>query len=380
MSPLVVGPVDLDQNATAPLRPEALGAWIDAVRAASANPSSTHSCGQLARRRLQDARASVAAELGCRPGEVVFTSGATESNHLALHGARQVADAIRPAAGSTARRRLVISSIEHPGLMALGRRLEDDGIPVTWLPVTRDGVVDLDAAAHAIGADVGLVSVMTANNETGVLQPIPELAALAHRAGALLHTDATQALGRVALPIAHADLLTVSAHKIGGPRGVGALVTPGRTTWPAQFDGRQERGRRGGTENLPGIAGFAAALRASVADAAAERPRMARLRDRLENCLVREFGATVIGGSAPRLPNTSCVRFGQRPAEAVLARLDRAGVCASSGSACGSGRSEPSHVLRAMGLAEEDALAAVRFSVGYATTDAELDRDRKSVV
>lgn len=368
-----MAPIDLDHNATTPLRADALSAWIEAARTHTANPSSTHALGQQARRALAAARAAVAQAVGVKPAELVFTSGATESNHLAVAGALALAEHRPLEPGRPVRRRLVISAIEHPGLVALGNRLQREGTPVTWLPALADGRIDLAAARAAVGEDVALVSVMTANNETGVLQPVAELAALAHAAGALLHTDATQALGRMALPET-ADLVTLSAHKIGGPRGVGALLVRGGAAWPAVFDGRQERARRGGTENLPGIAGFAAALAAAVADAPTERARMAHLRDRLERHLVAALGAEVIGGGAPRLPNTSCVRFGAVPAEAVLARLDRAGVCASSGAACGSGRSEPSHVLRAMGLGDAEASAGVRFSLGHLTTEADIDR------
>jgi cysteine desulfurase len=369
-----MNPIDLDHNATTPLRADALSAWIEAARTHTANPSSMHAPGQQARRALATARAAVAQAVGVKPAEVVFTSGATESNHLAVSGALALAEHRPLEPGQPVRRRLLLSTLEHPGLIALGQRLQREGTPVTWLPATADGRIDLAAARAAVGEDVALVSVMTANNETGVIQPVAELAAIAHAAGALLHTDATQALGRMALPVDSADLVTLSAHKVGGPRGVGALLVRSRSAWPAVFDGRQERARRGGTENLPGIAGFAAALQAAVADATTERARLAHLRDRLERHLVATLGALVVGAGAPRLPNTSCVRFGSVPAEAVLGRLDRAGVCASSGAACGSGRSEPSHVLLAMGLGEAEASAGVRFSLGHNSSETDIDR------
>ncbi|MBL8359950.1 MAG: cysteine desulfurase [Rubrivivax sp.] len=374
MSSATLPPVYLDWNATAPVLPEAVAEMLDVMQHAWANPSSTHAPGQAARRVLADARARVAAFLGARAAEVVFTSGATEANHLAVRGTLAAA---REAGGAHgARRRLVLSAVEHPGLMALAAQLRREGTPVDLIPVDRQGRLDLDAAHALIGDDVALVSVMGANNETGVLMPCAELAALTHARGAPLHVDATQLAGKSMLSFAQtgADLMSVSAHKIGGPRGVGALlVRQGQALVPL-LAGRQERHRRGGTENLPGIAGYAAACGRTAATLADDLAAMAQLRQRLERGLCARLpGTVVLGGLASRLPNTVCVSFGGLDADAVLTRLERAGVVASSGAACSAGGTQPSHVLLAMGLDEHAARSGVRFSIGRDTQAAQID-------
>lgn len=353
-------PVYLDCNATTPPAPEVVAEMLDALHVSWANPSSMHAPGQAARRLLADARARVASFLGCQAAELIFTSGATEANHTAVLGTRV-----------PGRRRLVFSSVEHPGLLALARRLSDEGRPVDLIPVDAQGRLDLDAARALIDEDVALVSVMGANNETGVLMPIQELADIAHARGARLHVDATQCAGKSALSFAAsgADLMSVSAHKLGGPKGVGALLLRKGVALTPLIAGRQERQRRGGTENLPGIVGFAAACERAGATLAADIERMTGLRERLEHGLAQAVPALqVYGRAADRLPNTSCVRFGTLDAERVLARLERAGVIASSGAACSAGGTQPSHVLLAMGESALQAKAGVRFSLGPQTT------------
>ncbi|MEK8033376.1 cysteine desulfurase family protein [Ideonella sp. DXS29W] len=360
----------LDHNATTRPAAEVLEEMTECLQQAWANPSSMHEPGQAARRVLSDARARVAQLVGCRGAELVFTSGATEANHMAVLGALAVG-------ATTGRRRLVLSAVEHPGLLALAQRLQAEGTPVDLIPVDGDGRVSIAAASRLIGPDVALVSMMGANNETGVLMPVGELAELAHRAGALLHVDATQLLGKTAhrFDDSGADLWSVSAHKLHGPKGTGALVVRKGLECPALLSGRQERHRRGGTENLPGIVGFAAAAeraaRTLAADVAGLQARQARLEAGLRAALP---GVHIYGEGVARLPNTSCLRFGTLDAEPVLSRLERAGVVASSGAACTAGGTQPSHVLLAMGEGAAQAKAAIRFSLGRDTTDDEIEQ------
>jgi cysteine desulfurase len=363
------GPVYLDHNATTAPAPEVMREMLDALELAWANPSSTHAAGQRARRLLVDARARVAHFLGCQASELVFTSGATEANHMAVLGALRLASAEQPQ-----RRRLLLSAVEHPGLLALGERLRGEGFTVDLLPVDRQGRIDLQAAAALIKSDVALVSVMGANNETGVLMPVGALAELAHAAGALLHVDATQCLGkqRFDFETLGADLASVSAHKLRGPKGVGALLIKKGLALPALFSGRQERQRRGGTENLPGIVGFAAACELAAATLGADIIHMAALHHQLEAGLKTLAGTHIYGEAVPRLPNTCCLRFGTLDSELVLNRLERAGVLASSGAACSAGGTQPSHVLLAMGESAAQARAGIRFSMGPGNTAEEI--------
>ena len=362
-------PVYLDHNATTPLRPEVLADMHDTMVHAWGNPSSVHGPGQAARRVLADARGQVATFLGCQGSELVFTSGATEANHHAVLGAL----AARRGQG---RRRLVLSAVEHPGLLALARRLADEGAPVDRIDVDADGRLDLDAARVLLRDDVALVSVMGANNETGVCMPLPAVAALARACGAWLHVDATQLAGKSRLDFATsgADLMSISAHKFGGPKGVGALLIRKGLTLPSLLSGRQERHRRGGTENLPAIAGFAAACRAAAVTLAQDLFHMQALRLRLEAGLHRALpGLHVYGSAVERLPNTVCLRVGELDAERVLHLLERAGVVASSGAACSAGGTQPSHVLLAMGESPMRARAALRLSLGPGTTTDDID-------
>ncbi len=359
----------LDHNATTRPCAEAVRAMLEALQVAWANPSSTHGPGQQARRLLADSRAKVAALLGCQSAELVFTSGATEANLMALRGA---VAARRP----HGRRRLVVSAVEHPGLLAQARQLAEEGVRVETLRVDAQGRVDLDHARALLDDDVALLSVMAANNETGVRMPIEALAELAHAAGAWLHVDATQQAGKLPLDVAAlgADLLCVSAHKLHGPKGVGALVARKGVGLTPLLPGRQERARRGGTENLPGIAGFGAACERALATLADDARRMAALRERLEAGLRAAVpGLQVHGAQAARLPHVLSVRFGDLAAEPVLARLEREGIVASSGAACSAGGTQPSHVLLAMGESAAHALGGVRFSLGRDTTEAEVD-------
>ena len=365
------GVVYLDHNATTPPAAEVVREMTDVLAHAWANPSSTHAPGQAARRVLVDARARIAASLGAQAQELVFTSGATEANHQAVLGALRA----RRAEG---RSRLVLSAVEHPGLLALAARLRDeDGVPVDILPVDAQGRPDRAALRALVRTDVALVSVMGANNETGVCMPLADLAQAAHGVGAWLHVDATQLVGKAPVDFDRcpAQLMSVSAHKLYGPKGVGALLVRKGLTLPALLSGRQERQRRGGTENLPAIAGFAAACERAIATLASDVERMGRLRDRLEQALQAGLGGVhVYGQGSARLPNTSCLRFGDLPAEQVLARLERAGIVASSGAACSAGGTQPSHVLLAMGATAAHAKGGVRFSLGRDTTGADIEQ------
>jgi len=347
----------LDYNATAPLRPEALAAMAAAL-AETGNASSVHRFGRRARKRVEDAREAVAALVGAASAAVVFTSGGTEANNLALAGA--------------GRERLLVSDIEHDSILAAAPAAER-------IPVGPDGVVRLDALAALLQADrrPALVAVMLANNETGVEQPLAELALLAHAHGALVHADAVQAAGKIRIDFAAlgADLMALSAHKLGGPQGVGALlVRDGLAVSPQLRGGGQERGLRAGTENVAGIAGFGAAA------AAARRglpgyARLAALRGRLEEGIrALSPGTHFFGREGPRLANTACFTMPGVASETQLIALDLAGIGVSAGSACSSGKVRASHVLRAMGASEAEASCAIRVSLGWLTTGEEIER------
>jgi cysteine desulfurase len=361
----------LDHNATTPLAAEATEAMIRVLREPPGNPSSVHLDGQRVKALLDDARASVARLLHASPRELVFTGGGTEANNLAVRG---VADA----AAASGRRHLVASTIEHEAILNTVKALARRGWEVSWLPASADGVVDADTLAALLRDDTALVSVMLANNEVGTLQPVRELAAAAHARGALFHTDAVQAAGKIPVDARAlgVDLLSISAHKFGGPQGVGALwIGAGVTLTPQQTGGRQERSRRAGTENVAGIVGMGAAARVAAAKLASEGPRLATLRDRLESGVLAAVPDTVAHGArAPRVPNTSNIGFGDVDAEALLIALDLEGVAVSTGSACSSGTLESSHVLKAMGVGTRAAQRAIRFSLGATTTADEIDR------
>ena len=366
--------VYLDWNATAPLRPQARAAMLAALDSPG-NPSSVHGEGRAARQLIEQARTQVAQLVGAEPRNVVFTSGGTEANMLALTPAMGTGRDAPP------RDRLLVSAIEHPSVGSGGRFAPG---AVEQVPVTAAGIVDLPALASrlAVLAKEGvrpLVSIMAANNETGVVQPISEAARLVHDAGGLLHVDAVQVAGRMPcdINVLNADLLTVSAHKIGGPKGVGALVrrTEELHLQPLVRGGGQERGARAGTENVAGIAGFGAAAAAAQAGLADEGARMAALRDRLESGLRASSPAVVIfGAGSERLPNTTLFTLPGLKAETAVIAFDLAGVAVSSGAACSSGKVQPSHVLAAMGVSAPQAQGAVRVSLGPTTTEKEIER------
>jgi cysteine desulfurase len=365
----------LDWNATAPLRAEARAAMTAALDIVG-NPSSVHAEGRAARGLIETARAHVAALAGAKPSQVVFTSGATEANVLAL--GPSLRDASH--AGDKRPLRLFVSAIEHPSVLE-GHRFAAADVEV--LPVTAGGIIDLEHLASRLrgAAKAGvrpLVSLMAVNNETGVVQPVAEAAARAREMGGFIHVDAVQAAGRIALSFDELglDLLTVSSHKLGGPQGVGALICSDRIDLRAPLikGGRQERGRRAGTENVAGIAGFGAAAEAAARPDATEPARQKALRDRLEQGL-REIaaGTVVFGANEPRVANAVLFALAGVKAETALIALDLAGVAVSSGSACSSGKVSPSHVLSAMGVPRELANGAVRVSFGRDTVADDIE-------
>jgi cysteine desulfurase len=356
----------LDYNATAPLRPEVREAMLAALDT-HGNPSSVHAEGREARALVECARAKVARLAGAKPENVIFTSGGSEANALAL--AAQTGEAWH----------CYISAVEHPSVLAGGRFYRES---TSRIPVSGDGVIDLEVLAaelakHHLGGWRPFVSLMAANNETGAIQPVAEAAEIVHEAGGVLHTDAVQVAGRLPLDFGAlgADMMTLSAHKIGGPKGVGALVLrEGVPVEPLIKGGGQERRRRAGTENVAGIAGFGVA--AELAAAEVERAsELASLRDELEErALAVEPDTVVVSGRVARLPNTSCLAVPGTKAETLVIGLDLAGVAVSAGSACSSGKVEASHVLNAMGLSPELAQGAIRVSLGFGTVSADIER------
>ncbi|HEU5018209.1 MAG TPA: cysteine desulfurase family protein [Pseudolabrys sp.] len=359
-----------DWNATVPLRPEARAAAVHALDAGG-NPSSVHAEGQAARRLVEQARAQVAALVGTQPRDVIFTSGATEANMLALTPALEAASEKR------GRDRLFVSAVEHPSVHCGGRFAPEQ---VEEVAVNADGVVDLALLQEALTkAERPLVSVMLANNETGVIQPVAEVAELVHRANGLLHVDAVQGPGRIDCGMTGlgADLMSLSAHKLGGPQGAGALVRRGDIHIADRLikGGGQERSQRAGTENVAAIAGFGAAAAAVQATGNKDAYRMAALRERLEAGLKAATPDVVIfGAGVPRLPNTILFAVPGVKAETAIIAFDLNGVAVSSGSACSSGKVQSSHVLAAMGVAPALARGAVRLSLGPTTTEAEVER------
>jgi cysteine desulfurase len=360
--------VYLDWNATTPLRPEARAA-MTAAWDLSGNPSSVHAEGRASRSLVEDARAVVAEAVGAELRNVVFTSGGTEANSLALTPGLKRNSRLES-------NRLVVSAIEHVSVLA-GGRFPPEAIGI--LGVSRSGVVDLEHLREILAdGPPALVSVMAANNETGTLQPIAEIADIVHGAGGLLHVDAVQAVGKIPFHInaVSADLISVSAHKIGGPKGVGALVlADGLNGLEAAIrGGGQEKGRRAGTENVPGIVGFGAAVKAAMASLDRDMDRVENLRTRLETGLRQTPGVFVFSEDAPRLPNTTLISVPGLNAGTAVIGFDLEGIAVSSGSACSSGKVQPSHVLEAMGFGPGPAKGAVRLSLGWSTTEADVDR------
>jgi cysteine desulfurase len=359
--------VYLDSNATTALAPECVEPVLACLRDGYGNPSSKHAVGERAKAQVMQARASVAQLLNAAPPEIVFTASGTEANHLAVMGAL---------AASPGKRHVVVSAVEHPSTLDLLAHLEKTGVRVTRLPVDQAGTLDLAALEQAITADTALVSLMWANNETGVLFPIEEAARLARAKGVLFHTDAVQAAGKIPLDLAQVpvDLLSLAGHKFHAPKGVGALFVRKGLKFPPMLFGHQERGRRGGTENVPAIVGMGLACELAAREMEAKAAAMTALRDRLESgVLMRIPYARINGGTALRVGNTSSVRFGELAAEVILDKLDKRGISASSGAACTAGGNAPSHVLSAMGLSEAEALATIRFSLNRYTTETEID-------
>jgi cysteine desulfurase len=362
--------VYFDHNATTPPDPAVVEAMRRALVEDFGNPSSVHHFGQRAKALLDEARSSVATLIGAEPAEVVFTSGGTEADNLAIRGAAEALEA-------TGRRHLIASSIEHEAVLNTVKALSRRGWTVTLLPVDTSGIVKTAALEEAIAPGTALVSIMHANNEIGTVQPIAELAAIARRAGALMHTDAVQSVGKIPVDVRRlgVDLLSLSAHKINGPKGAGALwIKRGTRLVATMTGGKHERNRRGGTENAPGIVGLGVA--ADLARMKAARlVEIAALRDRLERGVLERVSGTEVNGSRePRVPNTTNISFDGVEAESLLIGLDLEGFAVSTGSACSSGTLEPSHVLRAMGLPSHRTQNSIRFSLGAGNTEAEVDQ------
>ncbi len=349
-----------DHNAASPVAPEVLRDLSGAMAEVYGNASSIHHFGQAAKRRLEGARRTVAARLGCSDREIVFTSGGTESDNLAIFGIGRRGGHV------------VTSAIEHPAVLNACAQLEREGVPVTWLPAGRDGRVNVDDVRGALRPNTSLVSVMHANNETGVLQPIAEIAEVVRAAGVFFHSDGVQACGRIPVNVRElgVDLYSISGHKFGAPKGVGALyVRKGVELAPLLHGGRHERGRRAGTENVVGAGALAVALALDF-----DWASLAALRDRLEAGILQRVPGTAVNGDREhRAPNTSNIRFEAIEGEAMVIALDLRSYAVSSGSACSSGAVEPSHVLLAMGLSPEEARSSVRFSLGPGNTAEQVD-------
>jgi cysteine desulfurase len=361
----------LDHNATTPPSTAVADRMVATLREEFGNPSSIHHFGQRAKAVIDEARSEVAALIGADPGEVVFTGGGTESDNLAIRG---VAEALEP----TGRKHLIASAIEHEAVLNTLKALNRRGWTTTLLPVDENGIVSPDVLRSAMTDVTALVSVMHANNEIGTVQPIAELSAIARERRAVFHTDAVQSAGKIPIDIKAlgVDLLSMSAHKFYGPKGVGALwIRRGVRLQAPLTGGKQERNRRAGTENVSGIAGMGVAAREARARMVAEATRLAALRDRLEDGILRGVTGTALNGvRSPRVPNTTNISFDRTEAESLLIALDLEGIAVSTGSACSSGTLEPSHVLKAMGLPAHRTQNSIRFSLGSANTEAEIDR------
>ena len=354
-----------DHNATTPVDERVFAAMRPAFETVFGNPSSIHAFGQDAKRLAENARRQVAELLGCEPKEIVFTGGGSEADNLAILGA----------AGKA--RHVITSAIEHPAVHASCRRLEERGAAVTVLPVGASGVVSPDDVRAALRPDTDLVSIMAANNEVGTIQPIAEIGRIAKEAGALFHTDAVQAAGKIPIDLGawQADLVAITAHKFYGPKGTGALyVRKGFDVEPLIVGGGQERGRRAGTENLAGIVGLGAAAELVLADLEAESARLGGLRDSLEQWILDRIPDVWVNCAASaRTPNTSSIGFEGIEGEPLVIALDLKGFAVSAGSACSSGAVEPSHVLTAIGLPKTRAKSCLRFSLGRQTTSESVD-------
>ncbi len=357
-----------DNNATTRVAPEVVEAMLPFLTEYWGNASSAYRFGGQVRRPLEEARAKVAALIHADPKEVVFTSCGTESNNAAIHSAL----ALHPG-----KRHVVTTAVEHSANLKYGEFLQRRGYEVTYLPVESDGSLDLHLLDRSIRADTAIVSIMWANNETGAVFPIEEIAAICRSKGVLVHTDAVQTPGKLKIDVKSVgvDLLSLSAHKLHAPKGIGMLYVRRRTKFqPYVIGGHQERGRRGGTENVPYIIGFGLAAELAVSNLPEENARVRALRDRLEQGILETIPHTVRNGARePRLPNTTNIAFDFVEAEAILMMLDQVGICASSGSACTTGSVDPSHVLAAMSLSPMRARGSVRFSLGIYNTEEEVE-------
>jgi cysteine desulfurase len=358
----------MDNNATTRVDPEVFEAMLPFFRNQFGNPSSMHTCGGVVAKLLAEARGQVASLVGAEETEIVFTSGGTEADNFAIRG---VLDA------NPDKKHIVTTRVEHPGVLNVCRWLGRNGYEVTELDVDGDGSLDIESYRAALRPDTAIVSVMWANNETGVVFPIEEMASIAHARGITFHTDAVQAVGKIPLDLSSlpVDLLALSAHKIHGPKGVGALyIRKGTRIRPLLYGGHQERGRRPGTENVPGIVGLGKASALAEAHMEDENTRVKALRDRLEDTLLSTIARTKVNGNRDaRLPNTTNISFEFIEGEAILLRMNELKIAASSGSACTSGSLEPSHVLRAMGVPFTMIHGSVRFSLSRFNDGEQVD-------
>jgi cysteine desulfurase len=352
-----------DHNATTPVSSEVMEAMLPCFAEAYGNASSIHGFGQEAKRRLEHARRQIAAALGCDAAEVVFLSGGTEADNLAILG--------------VGAKHVVTTTFEHPAVLVACARCD-----ATYVPVGPDGIVDPDDIRRALRAETGLVSVMHANNELGTVQPIAEIARIAHQAGALFHSDGVQAMGKIAVNLTGIDLYSLTGHKFYAPKGAGALMARKRVKLaPRSFGGHHERDRRAGTENVPGAVGLGRAAEWACTNLAAESVRLCTLRDRLENSILDRIPRTAVNGhKTARTPNTTNIRFDGIDSEALVIALDLEGFAVSGGAACSSGASEPSHVLTAIGLTRGQARSSLRFSLGRQNTGEEVDALVEAVV
>lgn len=359
----------LDHNATTALDPAVLEEMLPYFNEKFGNASSYYRLGREAKEILEQSRRTVAALIGAQPGEVIFTSGGTESDNLAIRG---IARALREKGNH-----IITSSIEHHAVLRTCEDLQTDGFSVTYLPVDGSGTIDPDDVKRLIGKKTILISLMYVNNETGVIQPIEEVGKIAREAGIIFHTDAVQAAGKLPLDVKllNVDLLSMTAHKIHGPKGIGALyVRRGTQLRPVMTGGHHEHNLRAGTENLPAIAGFAKALSLASEQREADMRSIACLRERLESQVLAQIPDIQINGAgAPRVANTSNISFYSIDGESILLHLDLRGICASTGSACTTGSPEPSHVLRAMGVPASIAQGSIRFSLGRDNTEHDIN-------
>jgi len=360
-----------DHNATTPLHPAVAERMSAALAEDFGNPSSLHHFGQRAKAVVDQARSAVAALLGADASEIIFTSGGTESDNLAIRGAWEALE-------RTPRRHLISSAIEHEAVLNTIKALAKRGAETTLLPVGDEGIVSPDALRAALRDDTALVSIMHANNEIGTVQPIAELSQIARERGAMIHADAVQSAGKIPVSVKDlgVDMLSISAHKFYGPKGIGAIwIRRGLRLLPTLTGGKQERGRRAGTENVPGIVGMGVAADIARAKMTEEGTRVAALRDRLETGILGAVSGTVLNGArAPRVPNTTNISFDRVEAESLLIALDLEGIAVSTGSACSSGTLEPSHVLKAMGFPAHRTQNSIRFSLGASNTQTDVDR------